>query len=84
VKRIADSTDRLFGIVGHRNPRLLDLCPGPTADDHCPQVEAGVLPCAGKRVIPLRGTPANGLVFSVQSDERGPECPLAWVDDPSV
>jgi hypothetical protein len=81
---MADATDRLFGIVGQRDPRLRELCPGPTVDDHCPQAVAGVLPCAGKRVVPLRGTPANGLIFSVLCDEHGPRCPLAWVGDPSV
>jgi hypothetical protein len=84
MKHIADSTDRLFGIVGQRNPCLVNLCPGPSADGDCPQAVADELPCAGKRVIPLRGTSANGLVFSVRSDQRGPGCPLAWVDDSSV
>lgn len=84
MKHMANSTAQLFGIVGQRTPRLVDLCPGPAADTHCPQAVSDVLPCAGRRVIPLRGTPADGLIFSVRSDQRGPGCPLAWIDDPSV
>lgn len=84
MKHIVVSTDRLFGIVGPPNRRLENLCPGPSADGDCPQAVDDVLPCAGKRVIPLRGTAANGLIFSVGSEQRGPGCPLEWVDDPSV
>ncbi len=44
------------------------LCPGPQAD--------GRVPCAGGRILALRGTWADGAWLSVGSD-AGPECPLA-------
>lgn len=81
MKPIADSSDRLFAIVGQREHRLANLCPGPSASGDCTRAGPGVLPCAGARVVPVRGTRADGLIFSVQSDDRGPRCPMAWVDD---
>jgi hypothetical protein len=76
-----DPPDRLFAIVGRREGHFENLCPGPSAAGTCPQATGGPLPCAGARVVPLTGTGANGLPFSVPSDQRGPRCPLAWVDE---
>ena len=76
-----DPPDRLFAITGRGAGHLDDLCPGPSADGTCPQAAGNHLPCAGARVIPLTGTDANGLPFSVPSAAHGPGCPLAWVDD---
>jgi hypothetical protein len=52
-------------------------CHGPTWDGLCPRVEAdGLVPCAGGRVLPLRGTWADGA-WLVVGERAGPECPLA-------
>jgi hypothetical protein len=81
MHRTADSPDRMIAIVGRPEGHLENLCPGPSAAGTCPQAAGGPLPCAGARVVPLTGTDANGLPFSVPSDQHGPRCPLAWVDD---
>lgn len=73
--------DRMFAIVSRPKGHLENLCPGPSVAGTCPRAEGGPLPCAGARVVPLTGTDANGLPFSVPSDQQGPRCPLAWVDD---
>ena len=70
---------RMFGIVGRHTGHLDALCDGPTPDGRCPQTGGGTLPCAGERVIPLSGTVADGLPFSISPAEAGPECPLSWV-----
>jgi hypothetical protein len=75
-----DSAERLFAIVGRRHRKLTNLCQGPSPDGQCPRAYAGELPCAGARVVPMRGTSADGLPFSVPADQHGPRCPLAWVD----
>jgi hypothetical protein len=77
---IGDSVARLFAIVSRQDGKLVDLCPGPSPDGRCPRAEAGQVPCAGERVVPLRGTTADGLPFSVAADASGPRCPLDWVD----
>jgi hypothetical protein len=76
-----ESADRMFAIVGHPEGHLENLCPGPSSAGLCPQAAGGQLPCAGHRVVPLTGAEANGLPFSVSSDQHGPGCPLAWVDE---
>jgi hypothetical protein len=76
-----DSPDRMFAIVSRPVGHLENLCPGPSAAGTCPQAVGGPLPCTGARVVPLTGTAAKGLPFSVPSDQHGPLCPLAWVDD---
>jgi hypothetical protein len=75
-----DSADRLFAIVSRQDGKLTNLCPGPSPDGWCSRTEAGQLPCAGARVLPLRGTVADGLPFSVPGDQQGTRCPLDWVD----
>jgi hypothetical protein len=72
--------DRLFAIVSRLNGKLVNLCPGPSPDGRCSRAETGQVPCADARVVPLRGTTAVGLPFSVAADATGPRCPLAWVD----
>jgi hypothetical protein len=76
-----DSPDRMFAIVSRRGGHLENICPGPSAAGTCPRDGSGPLPCAGARVVPLTGTDANGLPFSVPSGRLGPRCPLAWLDD---
>lgn len=75
----ADQADRLFAIVSGPDREIENLCPGPTPDGRCPKADAGRVPCAGARVVPLRGTHANGLPFSVPADASAPRCPLDWV-----
>jgi hypothetical protein len=75
-----DSAERLFAIVGRQHGKLVNLCPGPSPHGRCSRTGAGQLPCAGARVMPLRGTVADGLPFSVAADQPGPRCPLDWVD----
>lgn len=77
---IGDSADRLFAIVGREDGKLVNLCAGPSPDGRCPRTDAGQLPCAGARVMPLRGTIADGLPFSVAAGQQGPRCALDWVD----
>ncbi len=50
-----DFVDRLFAIVGRPDGKLVNLCPGPSPDSRCSRTEADHLPCAGARVMPLRG-----------------------------
>jgi hypothetical protein len=76
----ADPADRLFAIVSRQDGKLVNLCPGPSPDGLCSRAETGQVPCAGARVMPLRGTIAAGLPFSVAADATGPRCPLDWVD----
>jgi hypothetical protein len=75
-----DSADRLFAIVSRPDGKLMNLCPGPAPDGRCASAERGEVPCAGARVVPLRGTAADGLPFSVAVAQQGPRCPLEWVD----
>lgn len=74
--------DRLFAIVDGQDRSLLDLCTGPDDEGHCARRAPGAVPCAAARVVPLRGTRADGLPFSVPADAMGPTCPMAWVDHP--
>ena len=77
---MADSADRLFEIIGVQDGKLRNLCPGPSPGGLCSRTEMGPVPCAGARVVPLRGTSADGLPFSVAADQQGPRCPLEWVN----
>lgn len=53
------------------------LCHGPVWDGLCPRAaHDGRVPCAGGRVLALRGTWGNGAWLEV-GDNAGPECPLA-------
>jgi hypothetical protein len=53
------------------------LCHGPVWDGLCPlAARDGRVPCAGGRVLALRGTWADGAWLEV-GDNAGPECPLA-------
>jgi len=80
MENIGDSADRLFAIVSRPNGKLMNLCQGPSLIGRCSRAETGEVPCAGARVVPMRGTAANGLPFSVAVDQRGPRSPLDWVD----
>jgi hypothetical protein len=52
-------------------------CHGPTSDGLCPRAEAdGSVPCAGGRILPLRGTRTDGAWLAAPVD-AGPHCPLA-------
>ncbi len=52
-------------------------CHGPMWDGLCPQAEAdGSVPCAGGRILALRGTWADGAWLTAP-DDAGPHCPLA-------
>lgn len=79
----ADSAERLFAIVSRRDGTLMNLCAGPSPHGRCSRVERGEIPCAGARVIPMRGTAADGLPFSIASGQQGPVCPLTWLDQES-
>jgi hypothetical protein len=79
----ADSAERLFAIVSRRDGTLLNLCPGPSPDGGCSKAERGDVPCAGARVISMRGTAADGLPFSIAAGQQGPMCPLKWLDQES-
>lgn len=57
--------------------RGIRRCHGPVWGDLCPRAAPdGATPCAGGRILALRGTWANGAWLSV-ADNAGPECPLA-------
>ena len=75
-----DPADRLFAIVSNQDGKLVNLCPGPSPDGECASAANGLVPCAGARVMPLRGTVADGLPFSVGADATAPRCPLEWVE----
>jgi hypothetical protein len=79
----ADSAERLFAIVSRRDCTLMNLCPGPSPDGRCSKAERGEVPCAGARVIPMWGTGADGLPFSIAAGQRAPVCPLKWLDQES-
>jgi hypothetical protein len=54
-------------------------CQGPMSDGLCPaSANDGVVPCAGGRILPLRGTSADGA-WLVVADDAGPRCPLSWL-----
>lgn len=62
----------------------IDECAGPLNSGRCPRAAAdGAIPCAGRRVMPLRGTSANGYKFAISGRERN-ICPLAWAVDSVV
>ncbi len=72
--------DRLFAMTEGAKRHALDFCHGPDAEGRCPSLVPGQpLPCAGRRVVPMRGTLADGLPFRVSGGEDG-RCPLAWLD----
>jgi len=73
--------DRLFAIVDPITHGLAGLCTGPDDAGSCPTT-AAPHPCNGLRVVPLRGTPGNGMPFTIVPGS-GNACPLAWVDAPS-
>ena len=76
-----ETPDRLFSLVDPITRHQIALCTGPDQDGMCPSAHEGQPPCAGLRVVPLRGTPANGLPFTVSGGTPG-RCPLAWVAEP--
>jgi hypothetical protein len=76
------TADRFFSIVDPSSRRLVGLCTGPDDDGSCPTTAEGALPCEGRQVIPLRGTPVDGLPFTVTA-APSPVCPLAWIDSAS-
>ncbi|MDQ6857310.1 MAG: hypothetical protein M3Z57_09585 [Candidatus Dormibacteraeota bacterium] len=52
-------------------------CHGPMSEGLCPLAAAdGSVPCAGGRVLALRGTWADGTWLAAPGD-AGPHCPLA-------
>ena len=58
------------------NGRGQQRCHGPAWDGLCPHTAGdGRVPCAGGRILPLRGTWADGAWLSV-SELAGPGCPL--------
>jgi hypothetical protein len=73
-----ETPDRLFSLVDPFTRHQIALCTGPDEHGMCPSAHEGQPPCAGLRVVPQRGTPANGLPFTVSGDSSG-RCPLAWV-----
>jgi hypothetical protein len=79
-----DSAERIFTIVSRWDGKLMNLCSGPSPDGRCSRADRGELPCAGARVVPLRGTAADGLPFSIAVGQQGPVCPLSWLDQESV
>lgn len=57
--------------------RGIQRCHGPVWDGLCPHAEAdGSVPCAGGRILALRGTWADGAWLAAP-DDVGPHCPLA-------
>ena len=73
--------ERLFQIVDPETRKLVASCDGPDSRGDCPYRLGSLIPCAGLRVIPLSGTIANGLPFSVQRREWD-GCPLEWLTYP--
>jgi hypothetical protein len=72
--------DRLFAMTEWETRHALAFCSGPSAHGGCPSFVPGQpLPCAGRRVIPMRGTIADGLPFRVTGTGDG-RCPLAGLD----
>jgi hypothetical protein len=52
-------------------------CHGPVWEGLCPRADDdGGVPCAGGRILPLRGTWADGAWLEAP-DHAGPRCPLA-------
>ncbi|MDQ2959584.1 MAG: hypothetical protein M3R48_00820 [Candidatus Dormibacteraeota bacterium] len=74
-------TDRLFAIARSGDGHMVNICPGPEADGTCPRASGSdLVPCAGARVIPLHGSGADGLPFSIPADAAGVACPMHWLD----
>lgn len=73
------AADLLFMIVDPATGRLVGLCQGPDHGSRCGRAEAPPLPCEGFRVVPVRGTRARGLPFTVGKTVSN-RCPMAWVE----
>ena len=73
--------DRLFQIIDPDTGGLINICYGPGEDGSCPNAAAPPYRCSGRRVVPVRGTRASGLPFTISQTDPG-RCPLAWVDSP--
>jgi hypothetical protein len=75
--------DKAFMIVSRRDQQPLGVCSGPTNAGHCPYAKHGRLPCGGHKVIPLAGTVAHGMPFTINGT-YGNECPVAWLCAPEA
>jgi len=73
--------EKTFMIVERWSEQPLGICSGPTNTGQCPHAKNGHVPCAGYKVIPLSGTAAHGLPFTV-TGTSGNECPVAWLCEP--
>jgi hypothetical protein len=77
----ADPQERLFLLIDPKSREVMGTCAGPAADGACPNAYAGHIPCERTKVLPMRGTVADGIPFSVVGDDWA-GCPLAWVSEP--
>lgn len=58
---------------------LIKICQGPDPDGECPLVRRGrTVPCAGKSLIPSKGTGLEGWRFDV-APGYAQGCPLRWL-----
>jgi hypothetical protein len=73
--------ERTFMIVDRWSEQPLGICSGPTHSGQCPHAKDGQIPCAGRKVIPLSGTAAHGLPFTIMTGPTS-ECPVAWLCEP--
>jgi hypothetical protein len=68
---------RVVATIAMRDGRGTERCHGPAWDGHCPRPRSdGTIPCAGGRILPLRGTAADGVWLAAPGG-AGTRCPLA-------
>ncbi len=72
----APHNDRLILILDPATRVIVEQCNGPADDGACPHAHGGVVPCAGRRVVPAYGTGIEGWRLTVVDTERR-SCPLA-------
>lgn len=68
--------DRMILILDAATRAVVEQCAGPDIAGECPNAHGGVVPCAGRRVVPAYGTGIEGWRLTVVDTERR-TCPLA-------
>jgi len=72
--------ERLFVMLDPATDQIVSMCEGPTEDGRCPRTNEPPYLCQGLHLVGARGTPEQGLSFTVNEMVPG-RCPLAWIDE---
>ncbi|HZS13290.1 MAG TPA: hypothetical protein VFC09_01705 [Candidatus Dormibacteraeota bacterium] len=72
-----DRNDRMILLLDPATRAIVAQCSGPAENGDCPNAGAGgVVPCAGRRIVPAYGTGIEGWHLTVVDTHRT-SCPLA-------